>query len=164
MDLQNILASDFVTRIILPFVLVFTLIFAILEKTKILGDDKKQINAILAFVTGLIVISFRQATDVIVNIMPVMAIIAVALLLFLMLYFFSSGQAKDFSMNSGLKTVLGVIVGGVLLIALAYFSGAWSYISGLSSSGGGVLKAIIFVAIIVGAVIFVLKSAEKKGG
>lgn len=37
----TILQSDFVTQLILPFLLVFTLVFAILEKTKLLGDEKK---------------------------------------------------------------------------------------------------------------------------
>jgi hypothetical protein len=41
---QNFIIKDF----ILPFVFMFVLVFAILEKTKILGDGKKQLDAIVA--------------------------------------------------------------------------------------------------------------------
>ena len=42
---------------ILPFLLVFTIVFAVLEKTKLLGDGKKQLDAIVAFVVGLIFVT-----------------------------------------------------------------------------------------------------------
>ena len=42
---EPIFISGYFLDYILPFVLVFTLIFAILTKTKLLGEDKKQINA-----------------------------------------------------------------------------------------------------------------------
>ena len=47
---------------VLPFLLVFTIVFAILEKTKIFGatkdgESKKNINAVVALVLGLLMIA-----------------------------------------------------------------------------------------------------------
>ena len=54
MAAETILQSTIVSKFILPFLLVFFIVFAILEKTKLLGDGQKQLNALLAFVIGLI--------------------------------------------------------------------------------------------------------------
>ncbi len=88
---QPIFVSSYFRDYILPFVLVFTLIFAILEKTKLLGDDKKQVNAITGLVIGLILIGTPFARDIIVKLMPFLAIFAVILLVFMLLYGFIEG-------------------------------------------------------------------------
>ena len=44
------------TDVLLPFLLIFTIIFAILQKTKILGEDKKNLNVVVAVVVGLLVV------------------------------------------------------------------------------------------------------------
>ncbi len=44
------------TEVLLPFLLIFTIIFAIFQKTKILGEDKKNLNVIVAIVVGLLVV------------------------------------------------------------------------------------------------------------
>src|SRR3989344_1351569 len=43
--------------VLLPFLLVFTIVFAILEKTNILGEDKKNFNVIIALVIGALLVS-----------------------------------------------------------------------------------------------------------
>ncbi len=42
--------------ILLPFILVFTIVFAVMQKTKILGD-KKQFNVVLALILGLMFVA-----------------------------------------------------------------------------------------------------------
>jgi len=42
--------------VLLPFILVFTLVFAVLEKTMILGPDRKNFNVVIALVLGLSVV------------------------------------------------------------------------------------------------------------
>ena len=54
-------------EVLLPFLLVFTVVFAILQKTSILGKGKKQIDAIVSLVVGLIVVAFGYATNVIIK-------------------------------------------------------------------------------------------------
>lgn len=45
-----------VVDVLLPFLLIFTVIFAVLEKTKILGEGKKNMNIGLAFIFALLVV------------------------------------------------------------------------------------------------------------
>jgi len=42
--------------VILPFLLIFTIVFAVLQKTKVLGPESKRFNSIVALVIGLAVI------------------------------------------------------------------------------------------------------------
>ena len=42
------------TQYLFPFLLVFFIVFALLERTKLFGDGKKQLDALISFVIGLI--------------------------------------------------------------------------------------------------------------
>ena len=55
-DFINTLESWGLTDVMLPFLLMFTLMFAILQKTKILGDDKKNFNTVVALVMSLLIV------------------------------------------------------------------------------------------------------------
>lgn len=44
------------TEALLPFLLIFTLIFAVLQRSKILGTDKKNFNVVVALVIALLVV------------------------------------------------------------------------------------------------------------
>jgi hypothetical protein len=45
-----------VMDVLLPFILIFTVVFAVFQKTKILGDGRKQYNVIIALVMALAVV------------------------------------------------------------------------------------------------------------
>ena len=79
--------SPFFVNIILPFVLVFTLVFAILEKTRLLGENK-QIDAIVGVVIGLFLISVPGPRDIVILLMPFLAVSIVILLVFMIIYGF----------------------------------------------------------------------------
>lgn len=55
-EAARILESWGLVDAFLPFLLIFTLIFAILEKTKILGEEKRNFNTGLAFIFALMVV------------------------------------------------------------------------------------------------------------
>ena len=44
------------TDVLLPFTLIFTIMFAILQKTRVFGEEKKNINMVVALVFGLLVV------------------------------------------------------------------------------------------------------------
>ena len=62
---ETILSSPIISEAVLPFILIFTVVFAILQKSSILGKDKKQIDAMVALVFGLITITFARAVGII---------------------------------------------------------------------------------------------------
>ena len=99
---EPILISPFFINYILPFVLVFTLTFAILQKTKLLGEEKKQIDALVSLVIGLILIAFPFAREIVVKLMPFLAVSLIILLVFMLLYGFIMGKSGDV-LHKGVK-------------------------------------------------------------
>ena len=84
-----------VMDVLLPFILVFTIVFATLQKTKILGEGKKQFNVILSLVMALGVViphvtgSYMEwgfdPVQVINNALPQVSIIVVAIIMLLLI-------------------------------------------------------------------------------
>jgi hypothetical protein len=160
---ETIFSSLIFSRYILPFLLVFTLIFAILEKTKILGEDKRQINAIISLVMGLIVIIFPYPTGIIVKLVPFLAVAVVIILVFMILWGFVAGGKEGLTINKGLKITFGIIIGIAVIVAVAWATGAWEVISGVFTGGASntILLNLFFIAIVVGAIAAVVASSAK---
>lgn len=166
---QTILSSPLFTEVILPFLLVFVVIFAILQKTEILGKGKKQIDAIVALVIGLLVVSFGYATNIITSLIPFLAISVIAILVFMILYGMSFG-AGSFKMHSRVMIAIGVLAALGVVLTLLVATGTWSYIYDWwysSSDNSTLVTNIIFVGLVV-VVLYVAmssgsdKPAEKK--
>ena len=64
-DTVNYLVESGVYDVLLPFLLIFSIIFAILEKTKILGESKTNINVVVSVVIGLLLIVQRGIVEII---------------------------------------------------------------------------------------------------
>lgn len=157
--------SPFFTEMLLPFLLVFVVVFAILQKSKILGEGKAQIDAIVAFVIGLLLIVMPQPREIIVNIMPWMAVGIAVILTFLILYGFVAGDLSGDKTPKWMKAIFGVLAGLFVLGVVLYVTGLGEIISGWSSGaeGKGVLMNILMIALIAGAVVVALVGGKKKG-
>ncbi|MEK6820694.1 MAG: hypothetical protein AABX71_03205 [Nanoarchaeota archaeon] len=162
---MTILSHPFFTEQILPFLLVFTLIFAILDKTKILGDEKRQVNAIVAFVIGLILIAFPYPRHIIVGLMPLLAVLAVIILVFMLLYSFAAGE-KEFKMPKGLKITFGVLIGMALIVAVLVLTGYWNIVvdAALGGEGADIAAEAFFIIVVAAAVVLVLWSGKERSG
>src|SRR3989344_6047012 len=110
---------------VLPFVLVFTLIFAILQRTKLLGEDKKQVDALVGLVVGLILIAFPFARSIVVLLMPFLAVSAVLLLVFMLLYGFIMGKNDGDVLDKGWKRTFGAILALALITFFLIITGYW---------------------------------------
>ncbi|HRZ85861.1 MAG TPA: hypothetical protein P5277_03710 [Candidatus Paceibacterota bacterium] len=164
--MDNILASDFAVYGIYPFLLVFTLIFAILQKTKILGEDKKQIDALVALSVALITISFSYATGVISKLMPFLAVAAVILLVFMILYgFVASTSDKGLELSSNMKKSILVLSIIGIIFALIWATGQWDLVYGSIFEGRGfssLASNVLMISIIGGALAVVLFAGKKR--
>ncbi len=157
---EPILISPYFLNYILPFVLVFTLVFAILEKTKLLGDENKQINAIVGLVIGLILIAYPFARDIVVLLMPFLAVSAVILLVFMLLYGFAVGKKDGDVLSQGWKNAFIAIISVALVTVLLIITGYWGTVFDFVFGRGGssqVWVNVLMIAIIAGAIIAVLK-------
>jgi hypothetical protein len=89
--------------VVLPFLLVFTIVFAILEKTKVFGTMKigentytqKNLNSMAAFVISFLVIASSQLVQIITNVSSQMVVLLLASVFFLILVgsFYKEGEA-----------------------------------------------------------------------
>lgn len=94
---------------VIPFLLIFAIIFAILDKTKILGDNRA-IAAIIGIAVGLLALQFDIVSTFFANIFPKFGVgIAIFLVLVILIGFFT--KEEDVNKNMGwIGWVLGIIV------------------------------------------------------
>jgi hypothetical protein len=155
----TILQSPLVVELILPFLLVFTIVFAVLQKSKVLGDGKKQVDAIVALVIGLLVVSFASATGLIVRLVPFMAVSLVIILVFMMLWgmFWKEG---DFEVGSKVKIAAGIVALVAVVIAVLVFTGFWQDIASMFSNGSSLMANVVVIAVVIIAIILVVFGAS----
>ena len=164
---ESILAGYFAVNVIYPFLLIFTLIFAILQRSKVLGDGKKQIDALVALSIALISVAFTYATGVITKIVPILAVSAVVLLVFMILYGFVASADKDKGLilpPSIQWAFMGLIV-IVIILGMIWATGQWNTVWGWFLTGGtpsGIATNVLLVVIIAAAMIVVLVPFGKK--
>ena len=155
--------NSFFLNYILPFVLIFTLVFAILQKTQLLGEGKKQNDSIVALVIGLILIAFPFARNIVVEIMPFLAVSIAILLVFMLGYgFIYNGKVE---MQNWLKITLMIIFGLALITAIMLITGYWDKVYSLLFERDDLDQIwinILLVAVMAGAIIAVLKGKSKK--
>jgi len=85
--------------VILPFLLVFTIVFAILEKTRVLGEEtdnkpKSNLNSVVAFVIGMIFVTATHLVAAINSALPYVVILLLIIISILLLIgaFFKEGD------------------------------------------------------------------------
>lgn len=161
-EYETIFSNPF-AQTILVFVLVFTIIFAVLQKTKILGEGKKQVDALAALAMGLLVIGFGYALDIITRLIPVLGVALVVILVFLILLgiFYKEGS---FEIPSGVKIFFGILVFLLVIIAVFYITGTWEYIIGFFAGNVVLVSNIILIAIIIAAVWLVVSPGRGGAG
>ena len=109
---------------ILPFLLVFIIVFAILEKTKVLGDGKKQLDAIVAFVIGLIFVTAIFPKEVVSNLILFLTVALIVVFVVLLLWGFVAGDIKEgFKPGKWLKWILGIGIAVAVVFAVIWAAG-----------------------------------------
>lgn len=162
---ETILSSPIISEGVLPFILIFTVVFAILQKSEILGKDKKQIDAMVALVFGLITITFARAVGIINQLLPFLAVAIVMILVFMLLIalFYKDQDGKETKLYKNFKSIMLVLAFIAVVIAGLYFTGAWDYLSyKFSEPGSNLVTNIVFIVIIVGGFLVVFYGDKKK--
>lgn len=161
---ETIFSSPIFFQTILPFLLIFALVFAILEKSKILGENKHQVNAVVSIVIGLIVISFGYAVYMINSLLPFMAVGLVIILVFMIMVGALYVGGEEFKLAKGVKYAVMGIIAAAVVVAVLYFAGAWDYLYRVvtgGETGTTILTNVIFVVLIAAAIVAVLVGGGK---
>ncbi|MBI2654122.1 hypothetical protein HYX02_04900 [Candidatus Woesearchaeota archaeon] len=128
----RVLESWGLTDVMLPFLLIFVIVYAILTKTKILGEDKKNLNAVVAIVVALLVViphvtgRFPENADpvlIINNALPQVSIVLVAIV-FLLVMIGVFGQDYVF-LGMTMPAWISFVSFAVILIIFGGAAGWW---------------------------------------
>ncbi len=126
---------------VLPFLLVFALVFGILTKTNIFKDNK-MVNGIIAIAVGLMSLQFGFVPDFFSQILPRFGVgLVIILVIMVVLGLFIDPSSK---MVNYFLLGVGIIIVGVVLVdstaAVGWASGDW-----WSQNWGGVAIAAVLV-------------------
>ncbi|MFH0711620.1 MAG: hypothetical protein V1889_00675 [archaeon] len=155
--------SPFFTEMLLPFLLVFVVVFAILQKSKILGEGKAQIDAMVALVIGLILIGVPGPREIVVGIMPWLAVGVAVILVFMILYGFVAGDLSK--APNWMKISFGILAGLFTLGVVLYITGLWGIIEGWFSGGesSDIWMNVLMVVLIIGAMAVAVFGGKRRG-
>lgn len=163
--------------VVLPFLLVFSIVFAILEKSKVFGTEKladgntytkKNINSMVAFVIAFLVVASSEVVRVINESLANMVVLLLLAVCFLILIgvFYKAEDDEGFWLKDGAWRTLWIIIMfvGIILIflnSLGWLEIAWEYLYNQWDStivGSGIL-----VAIVIGIMFAITKSPKSSG-
>jgi hypothetical protein len=153
--------------VVLPFLLVFTIVFAILEKTRILGVVKsgkdeipnKNLNSMVAFVVGLLVVATANVVRTINESLPnVVLLVVIAVSFLIMIGVFLKTEELNFSSKHEKWYKWFMIIMFVAVIAIflnsIYTKDGNSWLEVIlfliiTEWSGAVVSAIVFLVLIV---------------
>lgn len=160
-----IFSSELFRDYILPFLLVFVILFGVLEKTKIFGDDKKQVNALTSFIIALIFVGFVLPKQIVTNLVLYFSIALVIILIFMILFGFVSSDKDGFKPMAWMKWVFGILIGITLLVAVFWASGSLDFIINFlfyQSWSKTFWMNVLFIVIIIAAIAFAFSGGKSK--
>jgi len=108
-------------RVVLPFLLVFSIVYAVLQKTKVLGepDRTKTISSIIALVMAFFFIAYTPVVNAIAVLLPQASFLLIVIVLIMMILALIGVKFETvFEKPSMWMLGLAVIV-GVIFLALA---------------------------------------------
>jgi len=171
LQLQEIGVMD----VILPFILVFTIVFAVLQKTKILGEDpethkpRKNFNSVIALVMALGVIiphitgSYPANADI-VNIvnqaLPNISVVLIAVIMMLLMIGVFGGDV-DIAKSKNLATfaIIFAILGTVYIFGSA--ANWWELPTWMSFLNNSDTQALVIIILVFGALIAFITNEDK---
>ena len=165
MATETIFQSMVFTRYILPFALIWTLVYAVLEKTKLLGDGKHQLNAIISLVVGITFTGFLAGTQIVSNMVLFLAVALVVLFVILLLWGFITAGEKGLVLEPWMKYGLIGLAGIAFIWAIIWATGLLDTVKNLllgQTWSTSIWSNVLFIGIIVIALVLVLKQKKKS--
>ncbi len=161
-------------NVILPFLLVFAIVFGVLEKSKIFGEEKvgkevyprKNLNAIVAFSIAFFVVSAANVVGVLQATIPQIALVLVIIISFLLLFGAMLGEEKWnlWEKSPHLRHIFIVLIFVALVLiflgAFGVLGDIWNYLAiGFS---GTLVTSLALIILVVLAMWFVARKPKAK--
>ncbi|KYK25971.1 hypothetical protein AYK26_01685 [Euryarchaeota archaeon SM23-78] len=168
-NMLSILIRPAVVEFLLPFLFVFVIVYAVLQKTKILGEGKKQFNVVLALLMGLAFVlphftGWYHTWDpvvVLLDALPQVSVIVVAIIMVLLIIGVFGNEIDIAGTSLSFWVIILAIVSVVLIFgsAIGWFMLPW-WLGFLSNPE---LQALIVMILVFGIIIWFITKEEKKG-
>jgi len=165
--------------VVLPFLLVFTIVFALLERTKVFGTEKidgkeyskKNLNSAAAFVMAFLVVASSRLVEIITEVSSKFVVLLLLIVLFLLLVgsFFKEESYGVFLEKGGWRTgfmgLVFVVLVFIFLDALDLLSEIGDFLQG--TNRGEIVGSVILMIGIILFIVFITQdknhsNAEKK--
>ena len=161
--------------VLLPFILIFTIVFAVLQKSKILGKDsegkpRKNFNVVVALVMALAVVIphvtgaypyDRSIVDIINNALPQVALLAVAIIMVLLTIGVFGREFDAGESFGGLFITLSVLIVGFIFAAAAGWFDRTVLPQWLYFVYDPQFQALIVTIIVFGLIIYFITKEDK---
>lgn len=167
--------------IILPFLLIFAVVFGILEKTKILGEEKiggenypkKNLDAIIAFVIAMLVVATTKIVGIMNVALPRIALLIVVSLSFILMIgvFISPGGVYE---KLEKKWLAFLMILAFIIVVLIFLSAipaneeeSWleyGFNYAVQYWTGPVVGSIVLFALVIWAILYITSSKGGKKG
>ncbi len=159
------------TDLVLPFLLIFTILYAILSKSSLLGDGKKNMNTVVSLIFSLIVVvphvtnSYPTAfdpVDIINKALPQVSVLVVAIIMLLILIGLF-GQEKVFlGMSMPGWVALASLVAIIIIFTGSAGIAGSSITDWLSTTFGSDITAVVVMILVFGIIIAFITGGEGK--
>jgi hypothetical protein len=160
--------------VVLPFLLIFTLVFAMLEKTKVFGEEhtadghhktRKNLNAMVAFCCSFLVVASAQLVAVINHtIAKVMVLLVMSVLFMVLVSSFSKDEALYLKggWHSAFTWImfLGIIL--ILLYNLGWMQFIWGYAA--TNLNGPVVGSFGLLIVMLAFMFWISKDSSHGAG
>ncbi len=168
--------------VLLPFLLTFTVMFAILERTKLFGTEsidkkeytKKNLNAMVSFVTAFLVVASSKLVEVITKVSAELIVLLLLIVFFLMLVgtFFTTkeiseeGVALKDAWRIGFMVFVAICLILIFLDAITTADGDtwleifWGWLAGASTDPGA--AAIILIIALILLMLWIIRPSKGE--
>lgn len=158
--------------VVLPFLLVFTIVFAIFEKSKILGTDeidgqrypKKNLNSMAAFVIAFLVVASSRLVAVINEAMANIVLLILIVVSFMLLIGIFYREDEDVVLDGPWRTAfMAVLLAAIVLIflyALGWLQDIWDFV--VNNLEGDIVGTVILLIIFVLFIWWVTRDSPEK--
>ena len=155
--------------VLLPFMLIFSILFAVLQKVNIFGTSGKRFNGIIAFSISLLAvvphvlgvhIGNFDLVDIINKALPQIALILIVFVLFLVFVgMVSPKQATGKWMESAVVPLIAAIIILFIFGSAAYPQYMPSWLAWL---GDPMLQTLVIVLLIFGLIVYFVTAPDKQ--
>lgn len=149
---------------LMPFILFFAIIYGALEKTKVFGEGRRDINSVIALVIALVATTTAMVTKALAGFLPWVGFIAIVVVSFLMVVALMIGDVSELAKIKYFKEGVVVVVAIIMLVIVVFALGLDKIIAS-SGAGSGISETDIalIVIIVVGLIAFAIFMKSDGG-